>query len=320
MNKLAIITAFLGGVKNRYMVYQEPRALEEKLAMASHVEGCDGVEACYPADFDDPGRLKALLSEYGLGVSAVNFRSRRTGRWWRGSFSSTSSKERQEVVDDLRRAMDLAAELGCNRVTTCPLNDGTDFPFEADFGRLYDGAAAALSAACAHNRDVRVSLEFKRSDPRARTLFGTAGETAAFCMMTGADNLGVTLDIGHALYGGENPAQDVALLARANRLFYVHLNDNDGHWDWDMIPGLYHPWAFVEFFHALRAAGYDDDWFAFDVFAKEHDTVETFNTVMAMTRKLEALTDRIDDAELAALQQGRNPAKTVSYLYGLWEA
>jgi xylose isomerase len=319
MNKLAIITAFLGGVKNRYMTYQPDRPLEEKLAMAAQVQGCDGVELCYPADFEDPAALPALLAQHGLGVSAVNFRSRRTGRWWRGSFSSTEAQERQEVVDDLRRAMDHAAALGCHRVTTCPLNDGTDTPFEADIARLYDHAAETLAAACAHDRDVHVCLEYKPSDPRARTLFGSAGETAAFCMLVNADNLGATLDIGHALYGGERPTQSAALLARTGRLFYVHLNDNDGRWDWDMLPGAYHLWDFVAFFYALRQLGYEDDWYAFDVFPKEHDTVETFDAALALTRQLEAITDRINAAKMDELMRQRNPAKTTRYLYSLLE-
>ena len=39
MNKLAIISAFLGGVKNRYMTYEEDRILEEKFRMASKIKG-----------------------------------------------------------------------------------------------------------------------------------------------------------------------------------------------------------------------------------------------------------------------------------------
>ena len=317
MLRLSIISAFLGGVKNRYMTYKPPRSLEEKLDLASEVEGCDGLELCYPADFDDVNALQEGLAQRNLGVSAINFRSRRTGKWWRGSFSSTSAQERQEVVDDLRRAMDLAAELGCYRVTTCPLNDGTDFPFEADYARLYDHAADSLTSACAHNPEVKISLEFKKSDPRARCLFGSAGDTVAFCTLTGAENLGVTLDFGHAIYGGERPTQAVALLARADRLFYVHFNDNDGHWDWDMIPGLHHLWDSVAFLYALEQVGYDDDWIAFDVFSKEHSTVDTFNAVMSQTRKLEALADRIDRTEMKGLMEDRDPSKTVRYLYSL---
>ena len=38
MNKLAAITAFLGGQKNRYMQYEPNRSLEEKMAVAAGIE------------------------------------------------------------------------------------------------------------------------------------------------------------------------------------------------------------------------------------------------------------------------------------------
>ena len=199
--------------------------------MLARIQGADGVELCYPADFEQPAELKELLRQSGLGVAGVNFRARRTGKWWRGAYLAESPTERQEVVDDLKRAMDAAAELGCARITTCPLNDGADTLFEVDYAKAYDYALETFSAVCAHNRDVRICIEYKKNDPIARCLLGTAGETASFCLLSGAPNLGATLDIGHALYAEERPAQSAALLAKANRLFYVHLNDNDGRWD-----------------------------------------------------------------------------------------
>ena len=317
MNKFAIITGFLGGVKNRFMVYQDDRALEQKFEMASRIQGVEGLELGYPEDFGKISQLKELLQKYNFGISAINFRSRRTGQWWRGSFTSAIASERREVVDDLKRAMDVAAELGCNRITTCPLNEGSDYIFEMDYIKVYDDAADAFASACEHNSDMRICIEYKVSDPRVRCVFGTAGETAAFCQLVNADNLGATLDIGHALYAGERPAQAAALLAKAKRLFYVHLNDNDGRWDWDLLPGAYHVWDFVEFLYFLKKIGYDDDWYSFDIFPKEIDTVETFNAVSVLTRKLEEITDRIDPKKMEALLAERNPSKTIPYLFTL---
>lgn len=317
MNKLATITGFLGAVRNRYMQYQDDRTLDEKLALASRIEGIDGLELCYPADFEDPDHLKALLDRYGFGVSAINFRSRRTGKWIRGGFTSASADERQDVVDDFYRVMDHAADLGCNRVTTCPLNDGHDYPFEVDYEHLYAYAEETFSKICAHNRDVRVCIEFKWNDPRARCLFATAGETLAFCQSVNADNLGATMDLGHSLLGRERPGQAVVMLARANRLFYVHVNDNDRNWDWDMIPGAYHFWESIEFFYYLHRSGYTEDWYAYDVLPKEVDTAYNFSTAFAITRQLEEMAARIDDAKVAALSAVRNPADSMRYLYSL---
>ncbi len=315
MNQLAIISAFLGEQRNRYMSYKPERALEEKFSQALQVEGLNGLELCYPADFSDPALLKKLLADSGFGVPAVNVRSRRTGKWLRGSFTSQSAVERAEVVSDFKRAIDLTLEVGARRITTCPLNDGHDTVFEMNYFDAYRFAEETFAQICAHQPDVKVCIEYKWIDPRTRCLLASAGETAAFCQSVSAPNLGATLDIGHALLAGERPAQSIALLKRAGRLFYVHLNDNDRNWDWDMIPGAFHFWEFIEFLYYLKEAGYTDDWYAYDVFSKEIDTVETFNTVTALTRKLEAMADRIDRQEMAGLLELRNPARSLRYLY-----
>lgn len=317
MNRLAAITGFLGGVKNRYMQYQPDRTLADKLAIAGSVAGLDGVELCYPEDFGEPDALHALLEQHQLGVAAINFRSRRGGRWWRGSFTSAEPAERREVVDDMRRAMDYAAALGCNRVTTCPLNEGHDYVFELDYLDAYSYAGESFAQICAHNTAVRVCIEYKWNDPRVRCLFGTAGETLSFCQQVGAPNLGATFDFGHSRYAGERPAQAACLLAQAGRLFYVHLNDNDGNWDWDMLPGAYNFWEFVELFYYLRRVGYDDDWYGYDVFSKESDTALTFAAVVGMTRKLEAIAGRVDDTVIADLLLRRDPSRTMPYLFSL---
>jgi xylose isomerase len=315
MNKLAVITAFLGGVKNRYITYKPDRSLEEKFAVAAQIERLDGLELCYPADFQDLPLLKALLDDHGYGVSSVNVRSRRTGRWLRGSFTSPHARERAEVVGDFKRAMDLAQEVGSTRISTCPLNDGHDYVFETNYFDAYRYAEETFAAICAHNRAVRLSIEYKWNDPRVRCLLASAGETLAFCQAVGAENLGVTMDVGHALLAGERPAQSVAMLARAGKLFYVHLNDNDRNWDWDMLPGAFNTLDFVEFFYYLRQAGYTDDWYAYDVMSKEFDTVETFSTVTYLTRRLEALAERVDGEQIARIQAERNPNQALRYLY-----
>lgn len=315
MNKLAIISAFLGGVKNRYMTYEEDRVLEEKFRMASEIKGVDGLELCYPADFENFDLLKKLLSDYGFGVSSVNVRSRRTGKWWRGAFTSESKTERREVVDDFKRAIDSAGELGVYRISTCPLNDGHDYTFEMNYINAYQYAKETFRAICEHNPDVKICIEYKWNDPRVRCFLASAGETAAFCNSVGVDNLGATIDIGHSIQTGERPAQAASLLAEAGRLFYVHLNDNDRNFDWDLLPGAFHFWEFVEFFYYLKELDYTDDWYAYDVMSKEIDTIETFETVTEVTRKLEKIADNIDRDQMGKLMVERNPAKTLRYMY-----
>ena len=81
------------------------------------------------------------------------------------------------------------------------------------------------------------------------------------------------------------------------------------------MPGAFHFWEFVEFFYYLRELGYIDDWYAYDVMSKEIDTVETFNTSISITKKLERIADSIDRIAMKSLLESRNPAKSLLYMY-----
>ena len=317
MNRISIISAFLGGVKNRYMTYNPERSIREKIELAAKITGVDGLELCYPQDFQNPAELKLLLESNGLAVSAINARSRRQDRWIRGSFTSEDPKERAEVVDDLKRAMDVAQDLGTHRITTCPLNDGHDYVFEMDYLAAYDYAADSFEKICRHDPKVTICIEYKPNDPRVRCLLGSAGETLALCQSVGADNLGVTLDFGHSILAGERPAQAAAMLHKANRLSYVHLNDNDRSWDWDMLPGAFNLVELIEFFFYLKEVGYTDDWYGYDVMSKEVDTSENFDAVVKLTRKIEGLADRIDRDRMKEVMKSRNPVRALMAMYDM---
>ena len=92
--------------------------------------------------------------------------------------------------------------------------------------------ACALLADFAGGRMVRLCLEHSP----ATALF-SAADTLAWLERTGHENLGLLLDVGHCLLSGEDPA---TVVARAkDRLFYVHLDDNDGVGDmhWPLLTG-----------------------------------------------------------------------------------
>jgi xylose isomerase len=314
--RLAILTLFMGQTRNRFLQYQQPRSIAEILEMAGRTEGCEGVELRYPGDLADVEAVKAALERHRLGVAAINFASVRPDRWLRGAWSSTDAAERQAAVDDFRRCIDVAREIGAPRITNCPLNDGIDYPFELDFARAYDSAAECYARIADHDPTFPICIEYKISEPRLRSLLGSAGETAAFCQLVNRDNLGVTLDVGHALFANENASQSAALLAKAKRLFYVHLNDNDGRADWDLLPGAVHTWETVEFLRTVRKLGYDE-WFTFDIVPKEQEPVEFFATAAKLTRHFAALAERIDERRMAELQQAKQPARTLDYLHSL---
>ncbi|MBP7279652.1 MAG: sugar phosphate isomerase/epimerase, partial [Sedimentibacter sp.] len=235
--KYSIITGFMGKVKDRFIDYHPAREMEEMVAMASKAKGCSGLEVVYPQNFVDPVKTKKLLADYNLGVSTVNLNIKGEEKWRFGTFSSPDPKVRKEAVKYLKTAMDSAAELGCNMVTTALLNDGADYPFELDYVRAFNDTLDGIREAAEYRSDVKISLEYKASEPRVHCLLNNAGKMAYFCQLVGKENVGVTLDVGHAPQALEIPADSAAFLGSTGKLFYVHINDNYRNWDWDMVPG-----------------------------------------------------------------------------------
>ncbi|GAI20170.1 unnamed protein product, partial [marine sediment metagenome] len=71
------------------------------------------MEVIYPSDFSDFERLRSLIGQYKLGVSAVNVNLKAEPRWTYGSLTSHSEKTRREAEEVLEQAMDRAYQLDC---------------------------------------------------------------------------------------------------------------------------------------------------------------------------------------------------------------
>jgi xylose isomerase len=69
-------------------------------------------------------------------------------------------------------------------------------------------------------------------------------------------NVGVGINFSHALLAGENPADSLAFLTRANKLFSVGFSDNYRMNDDMMIPGSVNMWELMEALLYLKIARY----------------------------------------------------------------
>lgn len=312
-HKYSIITGFMGKVKDRFIDYQPVRTMEEMVAMAAKVKGCKGLEVVYPQNFTDPVKLKTLLDNNGLGISTVNLNTKGEEIFRFGSFSNPDAKARRMAREMLKEAMDAAALLGCNMVTTAQLTDGVDYPFELDYLRAWNDMLEGIREGASYRSDVKVSLEYKLSEPRVHCLLGSAGKMAAFCEAVGLDNVGVTLDTGHALQCGEVPADSLSFLSAMKRLFYIHINDNFRNWDWDMMPGTVNLWDFVEFALYLKRVGYDG-WITADVFPQRYNPIKIMEQTFEWMDFIFELAERIDETTLHRMMQENDGLDIAQYV------
>lgn len=311
--KYSVITGFLGKLKDRFIDYTPAKDIEGIVETAAKIKGCSGLEVIYPHDFGDPVRLKELLKGYGLGVSSVNLNLKSEEKWRFGSISNPDPAIRKESISYFKTAMDMSAELGCNLVTVCPLADGSDYPFEFNYIDGFKHAVEVIQSAADYREDVKISLEYKAYEPRMHCLLNNAGKTAYFCSMINRENVGITLDVGHAYIAGEIPADSAAFLGVTGKLFYVHINDNYRNWDWDMIPGTVNILDYLEFILFLKKVGYND-WITADVFPQRHDAVKTMEKTFEWMDYLFEIADRLDEDRVFAMMKTNDAFDILDYV------
>ncbi len=298
MLKMAIITGFLSRTTDRFHEYNTPLSLEKKFALMTEIDGYDGVEIVFPYEVNDADTTRNALAAHNLNVAAVNVNVKAEPSFRNGGLTSTDAAIRNQAVDLICRAKDFAADIGADKVTCCPLGDGYEFAFQYDYAAAWKHLVEALAKADDHNRALPLFIEYKPSETRGRCFVDTAAKTLCLLHDIQARNMGVTIDFGHSIYGNENPAEAVAMLASSRYPYYIHVNDNDGRWDWDYFCGTKHFLDYVEFLYYLKKYDYTD-YFTSDTSPTRWDIKGTFEANSRLTNKIWDLLETID---LSALE------------------
>jgi len=313
--KFCVNSGFLGKRRDRFTEYQPARDLKEKFFLASQIKGLHGIELKYPFDLQDIKLAKQLLEDNGLQCSAVNVDIKDANYFRYGALSGRSIEARKRAISLMQEGMDIAVELGTDLLSTCPLADGYDYPFQLDYTGAWSRFIETVAEIVSYRDDVKLALEYQPHEPHAKILLGNVGKILHVCAEVGAANVGANLDIGHSFAALESPAESAALLASKGRLFYVHTNDNTGDGgDWDMLSGSVHLWHWLELLYTLDQVGYDG-WLGGDIAPKHTGPVAAYDTnfkiVQRMVNFLENIgTDKITEI----LAEDSDVAETFNYL------
>jgi len=195
-----------------------------------------------------PEELRELRSEIeGKGMNVNSFMP----AFYRYPHNLCSPNPRivKDSLDYVYQCMDNAAELGASILLICPPRLLFGQKAEDAWQLLVD----ALLIICnrAHQYPLRISLE-----PVNKNVFDLINDVADAKRMIADvrdENLGITLDSGHLYLSDETIEQ--ALFLAGDRLFQVHINDNDGKHQQNLVPGD-GTFDFTKFFVELKKIGY----------------------------------------------------------------
>lgn len=171
--------------------------------------------------------IRHLLQEEGLGVASfipAQFR-------YPTSLCSPNDTIRKDSITYIQDSIECAAALGAPLVSVCPGHTLFGQTKTDGLERLADSLFEIVTYASQF--DLRVAIE--PADAYETDLLNTCIEAQRFILRQDIPNLGVLLDNGHAQIVGEKT--DEVIHELGDKLYHIHLDDNNGKRDQHLIPG-----------------------------------------------------------------------------------
>ena len=282
--------------------YGEPRTILDAIALAGQVADLSVVDLNWPffgGDFTDD-QVRGALSSAGLSVIGITPEIY-TRRFAKGSFTNPDPGVRRLTHEFVTQACDVVRRFGADYVKLWPGQDGWDYPFQVDHGTLWKHSMDGVGALAAENPDLKFVIEYKPREPRVHMSYSSVARTLLGIEKIGLPNVGILLDFGHALFGGESPADSAQLAIDYGRLFGMDVNDNLRAWDDDMIAGTVHPIELFEFFWTLSKNGWEGVW-QLDQFPFREDSVAAATMAIDFLKRVQRGLDTLDVEGLTQAQ------------------
>lgn len=316
--KFAVCLSALGNPGDRFIPggYKAPKTPLQLFDEMKKVKDAEAVEMLASAQLneDNVEEVNRKLKEIGKTACSIMADTFCQPKWGRGSFSSSDEKVRRDAVSEVKRTIDLAKEIDCPKVGIWLGQDGYDYCFQVDYKKAWQGIIEGIKECADYNSDVKLCIEYKIKEPRTHLFLGTTGKMLLLLNEVKRDNVGVILDIGHLFNAYENPAESVVLLKEyGNRLFHIHLNDNWGLWDDDLVACSLHTIEYLELLYWLREIDYDG-WYSLDLAPCREDGVAAANESIQWIKTLNKLLGKIGYEELHKAVESQDPIKALSLI------
>lgn len=283
--------------------YGPARSLLEMIDLAGQVDDLSVVDINYPfvdrsLSLDTVG---AALDKNNLSVVGITPEIY-TRQFSKGAFTNPDAGIRRLANEMVNDAANVVRHFGADYVKLWPGQDGWDYPFQVDHQEIWKLSVEGIAEVASQNPDLKFVIEYKPREPRAHMSYDSMARTLLGIEKMNLPNVGILLDFGHSLYGGESPADAAQLAIDHNRLFGMDVNDNFRSWDDDMVAGSVHPIELFEFFYTLRKNNWEGVW-QLDQFPFREDCVEAANSAINFLKMIERALDKLDFAAMREAQK-----------------
>ena len=173
--------------------------------------------------------VKKLLDKYDLKAEFVAPRLWMDEHTKDGGFMSTCEKDREFAMWRAFRSIDIAKELRTDLVVLWLAREGTLCAESKSPVWATQRLIEAINKMLEYDKTVRICIEPKPNEPIDRSICGTMGHVMAVSAATvDPKRVGGNLESAHAILAGLDPANEIGFALAFDKLFTVHLNDQNG--------------------------------------------------------------------------------------------
>ncbi len=183
-----------------------------------------------PAQIEQEARtLKAKLDGMGLVAEFVAPRLWEHPMTIDGAFTANDPKARAYARERCHKMLDITQALGTDLVVLWLAREGTYMREAKDAVRAIDLLVEAIDDMLDYAPGIRIVVEPKPNEPMDLAYIPTIGHAVALGLKTkDPSRVGVLVESAHAILAGLDPADEMAFGLAYDKLWSVHLNDQNG--------------------------------------------------------------------------------------------
>ncbi len=173
--------------------------------------------------------MKTMLDGEGLAAEFVAPRLWEDPRTIDGAYTSNNEAERRYALDRTLQAIDIAKAMGCDKTVLWLAREGTYIREAKDATRVVELLVTAINKMLAHDADIKILIEPKPNEPMDLAYIPTIGHAIGLAYLTDdPGRVGALVESAHAVLAGLDPSDEMAYALAHNKLWSVHLNDQNG--------------------------------------------------------------------------------------------
>jgi xylose isomerase len=191
------------------------------------VPGIDGKSSSQVSQ--EARQMKKTLDDHGLVAEIVAPRLWEDARGVDGGYTANDPEVRKWAIERSRRCADVGRELNCNLMILWLAREGTYVREAKNAIDAHKHLLDAINAILEHDKTIRVAIEPKPNEPMDHAYIPTIGHAIALGQKSIDPNrCGALIETAHSLLAGLDPSDDMAFALFFNKLWSVHLNDQNG--------------------------------------------------------------------------------------------